>query len=68
MFQKNYGTNNFKAKETTVSESSQSNDVDEIVDEFEGSIMVSSSSSQTNVKSSGGSGSKSAKKSMTLAI
>ena len=45
----------FKARETTVSESSQSNDVDEIVDEFEGSVMVSSSSSQTNVKSSGGS-------------
>jgi predicted Fe-Mo cluster-binding NifX family protein len=45
----------FKARETKVTEKSQSNDVDEIVNQDGDSVSISSSSSQRNIESSGGS-------------
>ena len=45
----------FKARETTITEKSQTNDIDELVNEDESSVMISSSSSQRNIDSSGGS-------------
>ncbi|MBC79175.1 MAG: hypothetical protein CL745_06240 [Chloroflexi bacterium] len=45
----------FKARTTNVTERSQSNDVDEVVSEDGSSVSVSSSSSQRNIESTGGS-------------
>jgi hypothetical protein len=45
----------FKAKETNVAENSQTNEIDEMVNESSDNVMISSSSSQRNIQSSGGS-------------
>lgn len=45
----------FKARTTNVTERSQSNDIDEVVNEDGASVSVSSSSSQRNIESTGGS-------------
>lgn len=45
----------FKAKEINVSENSQSNDIDEMIQDSDGSVTISSSSSQRNIQTSGGS-------------
>ena len=45
----------FKAKEINVTENTQSNDIDEMIQDSDGSVTISSSSSQRNIQSSGGS-------------
>ena len=45
----------FKAKEINVTENTQSNDIDEMIQDSDGSVTISSSSSQRNIQTSGGS-------------
>ncbi len=45
----------FKAKEINVTENTQSNDIDEMIQDSDGSVIISSSSSQRNIQTSGGS-------------